>query len=74
MGEDQKSVLSIGGALASPSTAYLYNWNMLPTGQQLWLKELQTYIDFPPMQDPETYNLTQVLEQVKKLPTEGVSK
>jgi hypothetical protein len=42
--------------------------------QQLWLKELQTYIDFPPMQDPESYNLSQVLEQVKKLPTEGVSK
>ena len=40
VGEDQKSVLSIGGALAAPSTAYLYNWNMLPVGQQLWLKEL----------------------------------
>ncbi len=74
VGEVQKSVLSIGGALASPSTAYLYNWNMLPVGQQLWLKELQTYIDFPPMQDPESYNLSQVLEQVKKLPTEGPSK
>ena len=74
VGEEQKSVLSIGGALASPSTAYLYNWNMLPTGQQLWLKELQTYIDFPPLQDPESYNLSQVLEQVKKMSTEGVSK
>ena len=74
VGEVQKSVMSIGGALAAPSTAYLYNWNMLPIGQQLWLKELQTYIDFPPMQDPESYNLSQVLEQVKKLPTEGVSK
>ena len=74
VGEEQKSVLSIGGALASPSTAYLYNWNMLPIGQQLWLKELQTYIDFPPLQDPESYNLSQVLEQVKKMSTEGVSK
>ena len=74
VGEEQKSVLSIGGALASPSTAYLYNWNMLPTGQQLWLKELQTYIDFPPLQDPESYNLSQVLEQVKKMSTEGPSK
>jgi arylsulfatase len=34
VGEDQKSVLSIGGTLASPSTAYIYNWNMLPVGQQ----------------------------------------
>ena len=74
VGEEQKSVLSIGGALASPSTAYLYNWNMLPIGQQLWLKELQTYIDFPPLQDPESYNLSQVLEQVKKMSTEGPSK
>ena len=74
VGEEQKSVLSIGGALASPSTAYLYNWNMLPVGQQLWLKELQTYIDFPPLQDPESYNLSQVLEQVKKMSTEGPSK
>src|SRR4029453_794700 len=44
VGEEQKSVLSLGGALAAPSTAYLYNWNMLPTGQQLWLKELSSYI------------------------------
>ena len=67
MGEEQKSVLSVGGALASPSTAYLYNWNMLPVGQQLWLKELESYIAFPPLQSPETYNLTQVLEQVKQM-------
>ena len=72
VGEEQKSVLSLGGALASPSTAYLYNWNMLPVGQQLWLKELQTYIDFPPLQDPESYNLSQVLEQVKKMGAKSV--
>ena len=30
VGGDQKSVLSVGGAIASPSTAYQYNWNMLP--------------------------------------------
>ena len=35
--------MSIGGTLASPSTAYIYNWNMLPVGQQLWLKELESY-------------------------------
>ena len=46
--------------------AYIYNWNILPIGQLLWLKELQSYVDFPPMQDPASYNLTQVLEQVKK--------
>jgi arylsulfatase A-like enzyme len=67
VGEEQKSVLSMGGTLASPSTAYIYNWNMLPVGQQLWLQELQTYIDFPALQDPESYNLTQVMEQIKKI-------
>ena len=73
VGEEQKSVLSIGGALAAPSTAYLYNWNMLPVGQQLWLKELSSYIDFPPLQDPASYNLSQVLDQVKKMGTKSPS-
>ena len=57
VGEEQKSVMSMGGTLASPSTAYIYNWNMLPVGQQLWLKELEIYVAFPPLQDPASYNL-----------------
>jgi len=32
----------------------------------LWLKELETYIPFPPLQSPESYNLTQVMEQVRQ--------
>ena len=40
---------------------------MLPIGQALWLKELETYIDFPPMQDPASYNLEQVVAQVKAM-------
>jgi arylsulfatase A-like enzyme len=67
VGEEQKSVLSIGGALASPSNAYLYDWNLLPVGQQLWLKELESYVAFPPLQDPASYNLDQVLAEVKKM-------
>jgi arylsulfatase len=74
VGEDQKSVMSVGGTLASPSTAYIYNWNMLPVGQQLWLQELSSYIAFPPLQDPESYNLVQVLEQVKKMGQQHPSK
>ena len=54
-----------GGALASPSTAYIYDWNMLPIGQMLWLKELESYREFPPMQVPASYNLDQVMEQIK---------
>ena len=38
---------------------------MLPIGQQLWLKWFETLKDFPPMQAPASYNLTQVMEQVK---------
>jgi len=65
VGIDQKTGLSLGGALASPSTAYLYDWNMLPLGQQLWLKELESYKTYPPLQAPETYNLDQIIAQVK---------
>ncbi len=72
-GAEQKSLASWGGALAGPSTAYLYNWNMLPIGQQLWLQELSTYIDFPALQDPESYNLEQVLKQVQKMSTQHPS-
>ena len=61
--------MSFGGTLAAPSTAYLYDWNLLPIGQQLWLRELETYRQFPPMQDPASYNLDQVMEQLRKMPT-----
>ena len=56
----------MGGALAAPSTAYVYDWNILPIGQQLWLKELESYNTFPPLQAPETYNLSSIIAQVKK--------
>ncbi|MCM8614207.1 arylsulfatase [Accumulibacter sp.] len=67
VGADAKSLLGYGGALAAPSTAYLYNWNILPIGQLLWLKELESYVQFPPMQDPASYNLDSVLAEVKKM-------
>ncbi len=66
VGPNQKTALSLGGALASPMTAYLYDWNMLPIGQLLWLKELTSYKEFPPLQAPETYNLDGILAQVQK--------
>ncbi|MFO1152705.1 MAG: arylsulfatase [Rhodospirillales bacterium] len=66
VGLDQKTAMSIGGALAGPMTAFLYDWNMLPIGQQLWLKELESYKEFPPLQAPATYNLEGILDQMKK--------
>jgi arylsulfatase A-like enzyme len=66
VGTDQKSAMSMGGALGAPATAFQYDWNMLPIGQQLWLRHLESYEKFPPLQAPESYNLSGVLEQVKK--------
>jgi arylsulfatase A-like enzyme len=69
VGSQIKTLTGMGGALAGPVTAYVYDWNILPMGQALWLKELETYIDFPPMQDPASYNLDQVMQQVKAMQT-----
>jgi arylsulfatase len=40
---------------------------MLPIGQALWLKELESYIPFPPLQSPASYNLEQVMQQVREM-------
>ena len=40
---------------------------MLPIGQALWLKELRTYIDYPALQDPASYNLDQVIQQIPEI-------
>ena len=65
VGIDQKSAMSLGGALAGPLTAFQYDWNMLPIGQQMWLEWFETLKKFPPLQAPATYNLEQVMEQIK---------
>ena len=67
IGDQFKTLFGMGGALAGPATAYVYDWNMLPIGQQLWLRELESYNEFPPMQDPASYNLDQVLAQVQAM-------
>jgi arylsulfatase A-like enzyme len=59
--DDQKTLLGYGGALAAPTTAYIYDWNLLPIGQLLWLKELESYKSFPSLQMPASYNLDQVI-------------
>ena len=66
VGADAKSLLGYGGSLGSPSTAYLYDRNMLPIGQLLWMKELMSYKAFPPMQAPEAYNLDGILQEMQK--------
>src|SRR5499425_676503 len=71
VGNQLKTLMGVGGAIASPSTAYQYDWNLLPIGQQLWLMHLETFIKFPPLQDPASYNLDQVMQQVKNMKTSG---
>ena len=72
-GSFDKTLMGLGGAIAAPVTAYQYDWNMLPIGQALWLKELQSYIDFPMLQNPASYNLEQVMQQVREMKSNGLS-
>src|SRR5499427_8578067 len=63
---DSKSLLSFGGSLAAPSTAFMYDGlGIMPIGQQLWFEQLESYKKFPPLQAPESYNLTQVYQEIK---------
>jgi arylsulfatase A-like enzyme len=65
VGLSQQSAGSMQGALAGPYTAFIYDWNMLPIGQQLWLEWFETLKKFPPMQAPSSYNLDQILDKIK---------
>jgi arylsulfatase A-like enzyme len=65
VGTNQKTAMSLGGALGSPSTAYQYDWNMLPIGQQLWEQHLMSFKAFPPLQAAATYNLDAIMKQVQ---------
>ena len=66
VGAEPSTAFGLAGALAGPVTAYVYDWNIIPVGQILWLKELESYLKYPPLQDPASYNLTQVLQQIKE--------
>jgi arylsulfatase A-like enzyme len=63
--QDQKTSMGLGGALGGPVTGYIYDWNMLPIGQQLALKYLETYKEFPPLQIAAGYNLDQVMAEIR---------
>ena len=65
VGIDQKTAMSLGGALGGPLTAFQYDWNMLPSVSN-WLEHLLSYEKFPPLQAPESYNLSGIVDLVKK--------
>jgi arylsulfatase len=66
-GDGAKAVTGYGGVLAAPSGAYLYDWNILPIGQLMWMKELESYAEFPPLQEAASYNLSVILQKVKEM-------
>ncbi len=64
VGPDQETANSIGGVLDSPTTAFIYDFELLPIGQLLALKFLESYEKFPPLQAPPSYNLAQVMAEI----------
>ena len=66
---NEGTLMGMTGALAAPSTAYLYDWNLLPIGQLLWMKELMSYKEFPALQVPASYNLDQIITQMQEAST-----
>ena len=75
VGPDQQTSLSMGGALAAPSSAYIYDWNLLPIGQHIAFKFLESFEKYPPLQAPPSFNLEQVMHQIEaqkqKIQTQG---
>jgi len=63
---NENTLMGMTGALAAPSTAYLYDWNLLPIGQAMWMKELMSYKEFPALQTPSSYNLDQIITQMQE--------
>jgi arylsulfatase len=66
VGFQPSTLLGQGGALTGPMTAYIYDWNIIPVGQSLWLQELESYGPYPALQSPASYSLAQVLTEVKE--------
>jgi arylsulfatase len=66
VGFQPSTLLGQGGALGAPMTAYIYDWNIIPVGQALWLQELESYGPYPALQSPASYSLAQVLTEVKQ--------
>ena len=62
----RRSAMAWAARSRGPVTAFMYDWNMLPIGQLLWQKELESSKEFPPLQAPETYNLSGILDAMKE--------
>jgi hypothetical protein len=60
-----KSLMWFGGGLTP--VGYIYDLSLFPVGTKLALGHLETFIKYPPLQDPSSYNLTQVQERIRKM-------
>jgi len=65
IGTDRKTSGGMIGSLAAPQTAFIYDWNILPIGQQMWYEHLMTFKKFPPLQPAADYNLDEILKAVE---------
>ena len=52
IGEQAKTLMGMGGALAGPVTAYQYDWNMLPIGQAAVAEGARDIRQLPATADP----------------------
>jgi hypothetical protein len=46
-------------------TAFQYDFNLLPLGQEMAMKHLRTFREFPPPQTAATYKLDAVMEKIR---------
>jgi hypothetical protein len=65
VGMDQKTLPGMGDASAAPNSAYICDWNLVPIGQLLWRKDLESCRTFPPLRILARNNLNQIIEAMK---------
>ncbi len=63
---NDKTAMATGGTFGSTVTANEFDWGLLSIGQKLALDHLETYVAYPPMQAPASYNLSQVMDEIQK--------
>ena len=60
---DQTTNFGMGGALPVPVTAYVYDWNMASARPVAVAQGTRVLWAYPAMQDPASYNLSQVMQR-----------
>ena len=68
MGRREKGEFLDGRRARRAGHGCVYDWNLLPIGQVYGSGSSRPTQKFPPMQDPASYNLDQVIAQLRKLP------